>query len=79
LQSVWFEKLFERRAGREVPLDDGEEDIERVVVGDFDGCDIYDFRPIIYGMRGDELNFEALLIAMEDSMYVARCPQLIDR
>jgi hypothetical protein len=76
-QSVWFKKLFERRAGRKVPLDDDEEDIKKVVVvqvEDMDGCDVYHFP----STRRDVSDFEALLNAMEDSMCVARSPQLID-
>ncbi|KAJ7253624.1 hypothetical protein C8J57DRAFT_1659882 [Mycena rebaudengoi] len=62
-QSVWFEKLFERRAGREGPLDAHEEDIKDVVVEDLNGCDVYYLQDI-----GTKSDFEALLTAMEDSI-----------
>lgn len=62
-QSVWFEKLFERRAGREEPLEADEEDIKDVVVEDLDGCDVYYLEAL-----GSMTDFEALLTAMEDSM-----------
>lgn len=64
-QSVWFEKLFERRAGREEPLEDDEESIIDVAADSeiLDGLDLY---------RLDALatmeDFEALLSAMEDAM-----------
>ncbi|KAJ7111738.1 hypothetical protein C8R44DRAFT_677346 [Mycena epipterygia] len=63
LQSVWFEKLFERRAGREEPLESDEENIKDVVVEDLDGCDVYHLDLI-----GSVSDFEALLTAMDDSI-----------
>ncbi|KAF7335755.1 hypothetical protein MVEN_02231200 [Mycena venus] len=62
-QSVWFEKLFERRAGREEPLEDDEKDIEEVVVEDLDGLDSYHLDVV-----GPMEDFEALLNAMEDAI-----------
>ncbi|KAJ6576994.1 hypothetical protein DFH09DRAFT_914193 [Mycena vulgaris] len=62
-QSVWFEKLFELRAGREEPLEPHEQDIKDVVVEDLDGCDVYHMDPI-----GSMSDFEALLTAMEDAI-----------
>lgn len=62
-QSVWFEKLFEKRVGREEPLEDDEKDINDVVVEDLDGTDVYHLDET--GSMGD---FEALLTAMEDAM-----------
>ncbi|KAJ7455120.1 hypothetical protein FB451DRAFT_1099431 [Mycena latifolia] len=62
-QSVWFEKLFERRAGWEEPLEADEEDIKDVAVEDMDGCDVYDLQPF-----GKMKDFEALLTAMEDAV-----------
>ncbi|KAJ6566821.1 hypothetical protein B0H19DRAFT_1258006 [Mycena capillaripes] len=62
-QSVWFEKLFEKRAGREEPLEEDEENIDKVVVEDVDGMDIYHLGDI-----GTMQDFEALLIAMEDAI-----------
>ncbi|KAJ6576981.1 hypothetical protein DFH09DRAFT_1450608 [Mycena vulgaris] len=44
-QSVWFEKLFERRAGRDEPLEADEEDIKDVEVDDLDGVDV---TPYVY-------------------------------
>ncbi|KAJ6607998.1 hypothetical protein B0H10DRAFT_2304200, partial [Mycena sp. CBHHK59/15] len=62
-QPVWFEKLFERRAGREEPLDVGEENIRDVVVEELHGCDIYHLDTV-----STMSDFEALLTAMEDSI-----------
>ncbi|KAJ7494398.1 hypothetical protein B0H11DRAFT_1717303, partial [Mycena galericulata] len=62
-QSVWFEKLFERRAGREEPLEADEENIKDIVVENLDGCDAYDLDALV-AMS----DFEALLTAMEDSI-----------
>ncbi|KAJ7609242.1 hypothetical protein DFH06DRAFT_1065739 [Mycena polygramma] len=69
-QSVWFEKLFEKRAGREEPLEDDETDIDDVVVEDHDGIDVYDLE-----FLGDMEDFEALLTVMDDAIeffYAAR-------
>ncbi|KAJ7082407.1 hypothetical protein B0H15DRAFT_852865 [Mycena belliarum] len=62
-QSVWFEKLFERRAGRVEPLEADEENIADVVVDDLDSCDVYDLQPL-----ASMEDFEALLTAMEDAI-----------
>ncbi|KAJ7096982.1 hypothetical protein C8R43DRAFT_853615, partial [Mycena crocata] len=62
-QSIWFEKLFERRAGREEPLEEDEENIATVVVEDLDGCDVYHLDPL-----ASVEDFEALLTAMEDAI-----------
>ncbi|KAJ6467517.1 hypothetical protein C8R47DRAFT_1056120 [Mycena vitilis] len=62
-QSVWFEKLFEKRAGREEPLEEDEKNIESVVVEDMDGIGIYHLDSI-----GTVKDFEALLTAMEDAI-----------
>ncbi len=62
-QSVWFEKLFEKRAGREEPLEWDEEEINDVVVEDIEGVDVYHLDSV-----GSMEDFEALLSAMEDAM-----------
>jgi hypothetical protein len=60
---VWFEKLFEKRAGREEPLEWDEEEINDVVVEDIEGVDVYHLDSV-----GSMEDFEALLSAMEDAM-----------
>ncbi|KAJ6467518.1 hypothetical protein C8R47DRAFT_1201126 [Mycena vitilis] len=62
-QSVWFEKLFEKRAGREEPLEDDETDIDEVVVEDQDGVDVYELE-----FLADMEDFEALLTVMDDAI-----------
>ncbi|KAJ7609243.1 hypothetical protein DFH06DRAFT_1017343 [Mycena polygramma] len=72
-QSVWFEKLFEKRAGREEPLEEDEKDIENVVVEDMDGTDIYHLDSL-----GTVEDFEALLTAMEDAIdFVYHAPRFL--
>ncbi|KAJ7852781.1 hypothetical protein B0H14DRAFT_2580721 [Mycena olivaceomarginata] len=60
---VWFEKLFEKRAGREEPLEDDEENINDVAVETLDGLDLYLLDPL-----ATMEDFEALLSAMEDAI-----------
>ncbi|KAJ6468245.1 hypothetical protein C8R45DRAFT_1018022, partial [Mycena sanguinolenta] len=62
-QSVWFEKLFEKRAGRDEPLEDDEKDINDVVAEDLDGTDVFHLDKV-----GTLEDFEALLSAMEDAI-----------
>ncbi|KAJ7737819.1 hypothetical protein DFH07DRAFT_841914 [Mycena maculata] len=62
-QSVWFEKLFERRAGREEPLEEDEENIKDVGAEEVEGCDVFQLEAL-----GNMSDFEALLTAMEDSI-----------
>lgn len=62
-QSVWFEKLFAKRAGREEPLEKDEKNINDVVVEVLDGVDVYHLDVI-----GTMEDFQALLAAMEDAM-----------
>ncbi|KAK7055691.1 hypothetical protein R3P38DRAFT_2848556 [Favolaschia claudopus] len=66
-QSVWFEKLFEKRAGREERLEDDEQDINDVVVEDLDGTDVYHLEGVL-----EAVDFEALLTAMEDAINYPR-------
>ncbi|KAJ7352175.1 hypothetical protein DFH08DRAFT_934656 [Mycena albidolilacea] len=58
-QSVWFEKLFEKKAGREEPLEDDEENINDVAVETLDGLDLYLLDPL-----ATMEDFEALLTAI---------------
>ncbi|KAK6996690.1 hypothetical protein R3P38DRAFT_3070036 [Favolaschia claudopus] len=62
-QSVWFEKLFEKRAGREERLEDDEQDIVDVVVEDLDGTDVYHLEGVLKAV-----DFEALLTAMDEAI-----------
>ncbi|KAF7375330.1 hypothetical protein MSAN_00419900 [Mycena sanguinolenta] len=62
-QSVWFEKLFERRAGRDEPLEDDERGICDVPVERMDEIDVFHLDTL-----GTLEDFEALLGATEDAM-----------
>ncbi|KAJ7036880.1 hypothetical protein C8F04DRAFT_1093726 [Mycena alexandri] len=62
-QSVWFDKLFDQRAGCEPLLEADEESINDVVVEELGGFDV--FRLDLIGSVDD---FEALLTAMEDAI-----------
>ncbi|KAJ6468244.1 hypothetical protein C8R45DRAFT_1170414 [Mycena sanguinolenta] len=70
-QSVWFEKLFDRRAGRDEPLEADEKNICDVLVESLDGIDVF-----YLDMLATLKDFEALLGAMDDAIGFSYDPPL---